>query len=356
MPSIEGGGVEKNLFIISNFITKKFTNVTLITISKKFGSKFHNSIKLVCPRSEFWDKTNRKMKYLIAIFLLIKEIWNDNNSIVFSFQANIYCTIICKIFCIKVISRSNVAPAKWSKNIFRKFIFSFFFKLSDKVIVNSLEFKKDLKKELGVNSVCIYNPLNKKEILEKSKRKSIKIFKDKTKLKIISVGRLTDQKDQIIFLKGLNKLKNKINFEAVIVGRGMLKNKLMKYIKNNNLEKNVKIQNFVENPYSLIKQADLFVLTSKYEGLPNVLLEALVLKKFIISSNCRTGPTEILMNGKGGFLFNVGNYNQLAKKIIYFNNNKKICKKLTKKSIQALNRFDCKLNLEKYFQLIQSVS
>ena len=58
----------------------------------------------------------------------------------------------------------------------------------------------------------------------------------------------------------------------------------------------------MDNPFPIIKKADLFVLSSKYEGLPNVLLEAATLKKFIISSNCPTGPKEILMNGKGGFI------------------------------------------------------
>ena len=85
----------------------------------------------------------------------------------------------------------------------------------------------------------------------------------------------------------------------------------------------VKLKNFVDNPFPLIKQTDLFVLSSKYEGLPNVLLEALVLKKFIISSNCSTGPKEILLNGKGGYLYNVENYNQLTEKIIFYNENKK---------------------------------
>ena len=62
----------------------------------------------------------------------------------------------------------------------------------------------------------------------------------------------------------------------------------------------------------------MFVLSSKFEGLPNVLLESLVLKKFIISSDCRTGPKEILLDGKGGFLFNVGDYKMLEKRIKYF--------------------------------------
>ena len=87
----------------------------------------------------------------------------------------------------------------------------------------------------------------------------------------------------------------------MILGKGELKNNLERYINENNLEKNVKIKDYVENPYPFIRQADLFVLSSKFEGLPNVLLESLTLNKFIISSNCQTGPKEILMNGKGGF-------------------------------------------------------
>ena len=92
----------------------------------------------------------------------------------------------------------------------------------------------------------------------------------------------------------------------------------------NKLKKIIKIINPNKNVYNYLKSADLFILSSKYEGLPNVLLEALTLKKFIISSNCPTGPKEILLNGKGGLLFNVGNYHQLSEKILYYLNNKKM--------------------------------
>ena len=60
--------------------------------------------------------------------------------------------------------------------------------------------------------------------------------------------------------------------------------------------------NYQDNPYKFIDKTDILVLTSIYEGLPNVLLEALTLKKFIISSDCPAGPREILENGKHGFL------------------------------------------------------
>ena len=100
---------------------------------------------------------------------------------------------------------------------------------------------------------------------------------------------------------------------------------MQEYIEKNNLKKSVKILNFTNNPYPYIKQTDLFVLSSKYEGLPNVILESLVLKKFVISSRCRTGPKEILLNGKGGLLFKVGSHKQLASKIMYFFFNRKKC-------------------------------
>ena len=66
-----------------------------------------------------------------------------------------------------------------------------------------------------------------------------------------------------------------------------------------------------------------FLLSTTFEGLPNVLLEAITLKKFIIFSKCQTGPSEILLNGSGGLLFDVKNYNQLSKKILFYYNNKK---------------------------------
>lgn len=355
MPSIEGGGVEKNLFLVSNFLIKKFKKLSVITISKNYKKKFNKSIEFISLSSDIWDKYGRRFKYFLAILLLIKEILKNKNLIVFSFQANIYCIAICKLFGVKVISRSNSAPYGWSKNWVKRNIFKIFLNFADKIMVNSEQFKKDLKKEFNVNAICIYNPLNTNEIIQKSKKRSLSIFNSNKKIKILNIGRFVDQKDQITLLRSLNYIKNDINYEAVIVGKGILKASLKNYIIKNKLKDKVKLINFVENPYNYIKQADLFILTSKFEGLPNVLLEALVLKKFLISSNCRTGPKEILLNGKGGLLFKVGNSKELSKKIIYYSKNKNKCNKLLKNAINNLYRFDYKKNLEKYYNLIMSV-
>ena len=356
MPSIESGGVEKNFFLLSNFLAKRFDKLTVITISKNYKNKFIKPINFVSLSSNLWDQFGRGFKYFLAIFLLIKEICKKKNIVVFSFQANIYCILICKLFGVRIISRSNSAKYSLTKNWFKRKIFKIFLNLADKVVVNSLQFKKNLKNEFNVNATCIYNPLNKVEILRKSKIKIKRIFRENNKIKILNIGRFTNQKNQITLLKSLNYIKNDIDYQAILIGKGILKSKLKKYIVDNKLSNNIKIMNFVENPFNIIKQADIFILSSKYEGLPNVLLESLVLKKFIISSNCPTGPKEILLNGRGGLLFKTDDYKDLSKKIIYFLNNKKKCNRLLKSAVTNLNRFDFKKNLESYYNLIMSVT
>ena len=119
-----------------------------------------------------------------------------------------------------------------------------------------------------------------------------------------------------------------------------------------NFSEFLKEQFIQENPYPIIRQSDSFVLSSKYEGLPNVILEAASLKKFIISSDCMTGPKEILNEGKGGLLFKVGNHEQLADCIIYFKNNKYKLKQKIYYNYKNLKRFDLQKNLKKYYLII----
>lgn len=353
IPSIEGGGVEKNLIIIANYLSNKIKNISLISASKKFKSKFDKKINFIAPKKNY-ENFGRKTKYLISLYLLFKEIIKDKNKIVFSFQANIYCIILCKLLNIKIIIRSNSSPSGWSKNFFKNLMFKYILKLADKMIVNSLAFKKEIMSKFKVKSVCIYNPLNINDIKKLSKKK-IKIKKyDKNYLKIITIGRFTDQKDHMTILKAANVLKNKIKFKILIIGRGINKNKLLDFINKNKLNKIILIKNFTNNPYPYLKISDIMILSSIYEGLPNVLLESLALNKFTISSNCPTGPSEILDNGKGGLLFKTRNHKDLANKVLFYLSNKKICKKMLLHSKSRLKRFDYNSNLKKYFLLVNS--
>ena len=352
IPSIEDGGVEKNFYIIASYLEKKHKSIQLITTKKIKRGVFKN-IKTINPSINLENLKGRKIKYLFCLLILFKKILFNKNYLVFAFQANLYCVILCKFLNIKVITRSNSSPEGWSKNPIKFYLYKKISSLADTIIVNSVEFKKEFKKKFSINTTCILNPLNKKEILKKSKIKVKKIF-SKNKLKLITVGRLVDQKDQITFLKSLNLLKKKCKFEAIIVGSGNKLYELKNYINKNNLNDSVKILNFKKNPFPIIKEADLFVLTSKYEGLPNVLLEAQTLKKFIISTNCPTGPSEILKNGKCGSLVKVGDYKSLNKEIQKFIKKNFKSKKMINHGYESLIRFDKKSNLNKYFNLVNN--
>ena len=115
MPSIEGGGVEKNFILVSNYLAKKLTDISIITASKKYSKKFDKKINIICPKSSYWDNLTRRIKYIIFLFLLIFELKKNKEIIVFCFQANIYCILLCKLFKTKIVIRSNSSPSGWSK-------------------------------------------------------------------------------------------------------------------------------------------------------------------------------------------------------------------------------------------------
>ena len=170
MPSIEGGGVEKNLMIIANYLSTRIKKVAIISLSKKFKSKFNKKINFITTKINF-DYLNRKTKYLISLFLLFRELLGNKNKVVFSFQANIYCILLCKILNVKVVVRSNSSPSGWSKNFIKKFVFKFVLNLADKIVVNSFDFKKEMEQKFNVKSFCIYNPLDVHKIKKLSKKK-----------------------------------------------------------------------------------------------------------------------------------------------------------------------------------------
>ena len=351
LPSIEKGGVEKNFFLLANFLQKKYKKISIITSNTDYKNQFNKNVKFICPDSFYWINKKRIIKTLIASILLIKNFFNKD-VIILSFQSNILAILISKIFNFKSLISLNTSTKKYINGHLKKLIFKLIYKLSDKIIVNSSHFKKELKIELNLNSYLIYNPFK----ASKDKKK-INFFKKFKGLKILNIGRLTDQKNQILLLKNLNLLKKeKINFKCCIIGAGSKKELLERYIKINNLSKFIKLIGYKKNAENYLNSANLFILTSKFEGLPNVLIEAQSRNIPIISSNCPTGPKEILLNGKLGDLFNVGDTNKLFKLILKFSKNKTILKKKSILAKSYLKRFDFKLNCEKYCKIISNLN
>ena len=353
MPSIDGGGVEKNLILIANYFVKKLSKVSLITYDKKFNHLFNKNIEIINVEQNKIKNVKKYYKYFRCLILLVKEYFKYKKILVFSFQANIYTIILSLFYDFKVVTRSNSSPTGWGQSKIKKLIFKIFFRFAEDIIVNSKKFKNEFKKEFNINSILIYNPLNKIEIIKKSKKNlNFNFFNDKKTLKVINIARFTDQKDHLTLLKSFEIVVKKIKCKLLIMGYGNNEKVMRHFIKKKKLNNVIKIINFKKNPYNYIRKADLFVLTSKFEGQPNVLLEAQALNKFVISSNCPTGPSEILKNGKYGDLFKIGDYKSLANLIINYNSRSYKYKSKIKLAYNNLERFDFETNCEKYFKTI----
>ena len=353
IPSIEDGGVEKNLFTVVNYLSRKIKNIQIITCNNNFKDKFNKRIKFIGTKNSIWNNCNKKIKYFICLLILFKNLFlQKEKTLVFAFQANIYTIIVSKIFNTKVITRSNTSPSGWSKNKIKIFCYKLFLNLADDIMVNSKMFQKEFFKIFKIKTKCILNPFDKNLIRKKLlKYKKIKFFEKKT-LNLISVGRLTDQKDQLTLLKSLKYVNSNLKPRLIIIGKGRNLNILKEYAARNKLQKIIKFTGYLNNPFPYIKQSEILILTSKFEGLPNILLEGQFLKKYIISTNCPTGPKEILLNGLAGDLIKIGDSKKLGYLINnYYYNKKNILKKI-KLGSKLLGRFDYEVNCKQYLNFV----
>ena len=189
----------------------------------------------------------------------------------------------------------------------------------------------------------VYNPFNFKRILDLSCDMSQLNDQQKELIKddyIIAVSRLdTVQKDYATLIKGYKlALENGIKEKLYIVGDGPDRKEIENLIKESGLEKSIVLIGKTTNPYVWMKNSKLFVHSSKYEGFGLVIVEAAILGKAIISSDCKVGPKEILGDGKYGKIFPVGNYKKLSlelKELLTSENERNIFEK--KAQLRALD-------------------
>lgn len=189
----------------------------------------------------------------------------------------------------------------------------------------------------------VYNPFNFKRILDLSYDMSQLNDQQKELIKddyIIAVSRLdTVQKDYATLIKGYKlAAENGVKEKLYIVGDGPDRKEIENLIKESGLEKSIVLIGKTTNPYVWMKNSKLFVHSSKYEGFGLVIVEAAILGKAIISSDCKVGPKEILGDGKYGKIFSVGNYKKLSlelKELLTSENERNIFEK--KAQLRALD-------------------
>ena len=173
---------------------------------------------------------------------------------------------------------------------------------------------KDLRDEVKIRAKSIqtiYNPMNSEEILKLSEEENC-INQEEY---IVHVGRFAKVKRHDLLLEAFKK--SKLQTKLFLVGDGEERFNIIEKIKDLRLEEQVILTGFLKNPYPLIKNAKMLVLCSDYEGLPTVLIEALILNTPIISSNCPSGPNEILVDDLNKFLVHPNSVDELAEMLQY---------------------------------------
>lgn len=321
---MRGGGAEKVFLTMANYFASKNYDVVVL-LTKKEGpylSLLHKEINIV----------ELSGKRVVLDFRELLSYLNKNKVDVF-FSAQTHCNVmlaaasIVSNSCAKFIvtehshySINNRNSKIFSHSIVKAIIKKLYSRIHGVVAV-SQGVKVDLIKEIKLppeKIKVIYNPFEINIIKELAKAVvEHKWFIPERNFKtIISVGRYTEAKDFLNLIKAFAILKKKINVRLIILGEGELREELQSLIYKLKLDKYIELYGFVDNPFAYINKADLFVLSSKFEGLPNVLIESMICGVPLVSTDCPSGPSEILENGKWGRLVSVGDPNKLAEAML----------------------------------------
>jgi len=370
--------MKKKVLIITSSLTfsrgaPKVAAALTMSLSSKYNVStltFHHSDKLY-PFKGTYFSINEKSRFshlinrLIKLYYAIKFISPDI-IITFMSRTSFWLIPLKYIFNLNIpliIDVTTNPNLHYKKRIYGKCLVRYLFPLkkANAVVPVSKELKEIFNKDYKIPNnkiIPIYNSIDVEKIQKKAQEKVDdfeEVFNDKNIMKFITVGRLSGEKGHRYLIEAYSKVIKEIpNSRLFIIGEGPLRRQLEELITVKELKNYVILLGSVKNPYNYISMANVFVLPSLHEGLPYVLLEALACKTPIISTDCKTGPKEILENGEYGLLVNTADSNDLANKMIQLAKDKTAREVFSEKSAQQVKIFDNKSFTENWVKLIES--
>lgn len=320
LPSARGGGAERVMIQIANHLARKGYIVELVLV--KAEGPFLGEI---CTQVKVVDLQSQRTFY--ALPRLAKHIDIEKPDVILSALTHVnIAALIAKLWAgsgVKLIvtEHSNPKKALFSglKSSFLRLLVKLLYKKADWVVCVSdgirstfMQYMKVPKEKL----ITIYNPLNFDQIHSKMCEPiSHPWVSDSSIRLLLAVGRLTKAKDYPTLLKAFARLDPKFNAHLVILGEGEDRRDLEHLASELGISRHVQFFGFNENPYAWMKACDVFVMSSTWEGLPGSLMEALACNAQIVSTDCETGPREVLEGGIWGYLTKVGDPVELCRTI-----------------------------------------
>jgi len=323
VPSLRGGGAERVMVNLARGFSEQGYKVDLVLQRAEgpFLSKVPDEVRIVDLRTK---------RMALALFPLISYLRREKprSLLAAMTHTNIVALLARKLARVEtrvVVSEHNTISiishtSKTLRSRFLPLIAKRLYYWADAVIAVSkgvaddfAEFLKFPREKIRV----IYNPVVTPEILEKAEEPlEHPWFKPGEPPVILGVGALTKQKDFPTLIHAFALVRRERPARLVILGKGEERPRLEALVRELDLEKDVALPGFVDNPYKYMKHAAVFVLSSRWEGLPTVLIEAMACGTPVVATDCPSGPREILEEGKYGALVPVGDARELAKAIM----------------------------------------
>lgn len=309
LPNLKYGGAEKVLISFANRESSQRNNVSLIV-----GNSYGELINDIDPKVKIINLNRKKVISCLPYLLRLGFYGNNVHLFTTMYHCNVICCFVKILFPRMMLTirestsidfyRSHLSSLKYRGF---KFLSSLFYPFADELIFPSKDMEKtfiEFTSGKSANHIVVANPVDEK-LINKLSQESIpdSLWKPKSRNIIVNVGRVDKNKNQILILEALNLIKDQ-DFEFIQVGDGPELNNLKDYVSKNNLADKVTFLGYQKNPFKFMKASSIFVLSSLYEGYPNVLAQAKVMNLKIISTDCPTGPREILEGYDKGELIN----------------------------------------------------
>jgi len=322
LPSLHGGGAERVIVNLAKGFSAKKIHVDLV-LAKAEGPylvELPKEVRVIDLKS---SRVSTSLPKLIRYLkrekpnVMISSLSHAN---IVAILANKFARTNTKIVVREdsTLSLSSTNSSSLKGRII-PFLVKIFYRWADVIIAVSEGVKEDLIKSAGLSSdkiKVIYNPVITPELFEKTKEPvPHPWFAPKEPPIILGVGRLTKSKDFGTLMKAFSLIRKDIKARLVILGEGEERRNLENITKNLGIENDVWLPGFVNNPYKFMSKASVFVLSSIFEGLSTVIIEAMACGTTVVSTDCESGPREILEDGKYGKLVPVGDYMAMAQAI-----------------------------------------
>lgn len=322
IPSMNGGGAERVMLALANGLAEKDIQIDLV-LNKAEGTY----IKYISPKVNIVSLDSSRVLY--SILPLTKYLHKEKpHSILSAMNYVNVITVLAKLASgskTKVVlsEHSNFIEAKKTigqvKSRVITLLMGWTYQKSDAIVAVSNGVADALAQAININRnkiTTIYNPIFSESLIKRSKEPvSHPWVREDSLPLILGVGRLTKQKDFESLIRAFKKVREQKDCNLIILGEGELRPQLEQLIDSLNLHDSVQLLGFVDNPYAWMANADLFVLSSINEGFGNVIVEAMACRTPIISTDCPSGPREILEDGLWGRLVPPGNISLLAEAI-----------------------------------------